>query len=144
MSMKVIWFLVPLIPTTIPAQPYEKNGLPCISELCIGDGLPALGNIKWDRAKSDFSITGKPDYVGSHPSPASAITLIKNDFRGDLTKAAPYLSYRAFDAVSRTRPRYTRTATRRGSTIVTLKLWLVTVISRAESILSPRIPSNIR
>jgi hypothetical protein len=97
MSRKLFGLLVLLIPAIALAQGYEKNGLPCISELCIGDGLPELGKIKWDRAKSDFSITGKPDYVGSHPLPATAVTLVKNVYRGDLTKAAPYLSYQAFD-----------------------------------------------
>jgi hypothetical protein len=97
MIRKVICSLVLLIPTTIPAQQYEKNGLPCIPELCIGDGLPELGKIKWDRAKSDFSITGKPDYVGSQPLTATAVTLIKKDYRGDVTKATPYLSYQASD-----------------------------------------------
>jgi len=98
MSRKAVCFLSLLIPATALAQGYEKSGMPCISELCIGDGLPELGKIKWDRAKSDFSITGKPDYVGSRPLPATAITLIKNVYRGDVTKAAPYLNYQAFDA----------------------------------------------
>jgi hypothetical protein len=49
------------------AQSYEKNGLPCIAELCVGDGLEELSRIKWDRAKSALSLMGKPDYVGSRP-----------------------------------------------------------------------------
>ena len=55
------------------AQSYEKKGLPCIAELCIGDGLEELSKIKWDRAKNAFSLMGKPDYVGSRPLQASDV-----------------------------------------------------------------------
>ena len=79
------------------AQSYEKKGLPCIAELCIGDGLEELGKIKWDRAKSAFSLMGKPDYVGSRPLQASDITTLKQIYRGDVSKATSYLSYEAFD-----------------------------------------------
>lgn len=90
-------FLVLSIPTVGFAQSYEKNGLPCITELCIGDGLSELGKIKWDRARGAFSLTGKPDYAGSHPLIASQVESVKQVYRGDTTQAAPYLSYEAFD-----------------------------------------------
>jgi hypothetical protein len=80
------------------AQSYEKNGLPCIAELCVGDGLEELSKIKWERAKSAFSLMGKPDYVGSRPIGASDITTVKQIYRGDVSRAVPYLSYEAFDA----------------------------------------------
>ena len=80
------------------AQSYEKNGLPCITELCVGDGLEELSKIKWDRAKSALSLMGKPDYVGSRPMGASDITTVKQIYRGDVSKAVPYLSHEAFDA----------------------------------------------
>jgi len=97
MSGKFSYFLILLLPATSFAQGYQKNDLPCISELCVGDGLPELEKIKWDRAKSDFSITGEPDYVGSRPLPGSAVNLVKQVYRGDLTKSAPYLSSQTFD-----------------------------------------------
>ena len=100
MSRKLLHLLALLIPTVGFTQAYEKNALPCIAELCIGDGLAELGKIKWDRAKSDFSITGKPDYVGSRPLPATEVTSINASYRGELARVAPYLSYRAFDEKS--------------------------------------------
>ena len=80
------------------AQSYEKNGLPCVAELCVGDGLEKLGEIKWEHAKSALSLTGRPDYVGSRPIAAHEITAVKQIYRGDVSKAMPYLSYEAFDA----------------------------------------------
>lgn len=38
--------------TTSYAQPIQKNGLPCVKEICLGDGLPELNKIKWIRAQS--------------------------------------------------------------------------------------------
>ena len=29
------------------ADEYEKNGLPCVKEICIGDGVDALAQVKW-------------------------------------------------------------------------------------------------
>ena len=30
---------------------YEKNGFPCVAELCVGDGLPELKKIEWQAVK---------------------------------------------------------------------------------------------
>jgi hypothetical protein len=71
MSRKVIYLLFLLIPTTVLAQQYEKNGLPCISGLCIGDGLPEIGRIKWDRAKETSASQVSPTMSGRirYPQP---------------------------------------------------------------------------
>ena len=94
------WPLLLLLsaPTLGFAQSYEKNGLPCITELCIGDGVQELSKIKWDRAKNALSLPGTPDYVGSRPLGASDVTTVKRVYRGDVSKVAPYLSYGSFDA----------------------------------------------
>ncbi len=39
------------LPTKGVANPYERNGFPCIQEICIGDGLDQLRRIQWDRAE---------------------------------------------------------------------------------------------
>jgi len=98
MSKCLPLFLLLSLPALGFAQSYEKNGLPCITELCIGDGLEELSKVKWDRAKNAFSLMGNPDYVGSRPLGASDLTTVKQVYRGDVSKAAPYLSYEAFDA----------------------------------------------
>src|SRR5882724_1713703 len=93
-----LFFLFLSAPMLSFAQSYEKNGLPCIAELCVGDGLEELSKTKWERAKSAFSPMGKPDYVGSRPIGASEITTVKRIYRGDVSRVVLYLSYEAFDA----------------------------------------------
>ena len=38
---------------------YKKNGLPCVQNLCIGDGLDELKRIKWDDQNERISNYGK-------------------------------------------------------------------------------------
>jgi hypothetical protein len=98
MNRSLPLFLFLSAPMLSFAQSYEKNGLPCITELCVGGGLKELSELKWDRAKNALSLMGKPDYVGSRPIGAFDIATVKKIYRGDVSKAVPYLSYEAFDA----------------------------------------------
>jgi hypothetical protein len=47
---------------TAYSQDVEKNGQPCVTEICIGDGLAELQKIEWDRVKNPFSDKNKPLY----------------------------------------------------------------------------------
>lgn len=80
------------------AQNYEKNHLPCVAEVCIGDGLDALGKISWERARGRISFGGKPNYVDANNLTTSQLSGVKQIFRGNVVSAAPYLSYESFDA----------------------------------------------
>jgi hypothetical protein len=97
MKTYVALILILSVPSASFAQSYEKNALPCTAELCIGDGLAELGKIKWDHAKAALSLSGKPDYVGSRSLSPFEILPVKQIYRGDVTAAAPYLAYEAFD-----------------------------------------------
>jgi len=74
--------LVLSVPTLGFAQSYEKSGLPCTAELCIGDGLAELGKVKWDRAKAALSLSGKPDYVGSRSLDHFEVEAVKRIYPG--------------------------------------------------------------
>lgn len=91
-----------LAPTTGSVQPipnsaieqevvYEKNGFPCVAELCVGDGLPELNKIEWQSVKvsNDRLDKGYADKVNSF-------------YRGAIPEQAiPYLAVvERFDGVA--------------------------------------------
>ncbi|UUZ47881.1 hypothetical protein LP420_33135 [Massilia sp. B-10] len=41
------------------AQDLEKKGLPCVAELCLGDGLSELYKIQWTPAQNAYRINNK-------------------------------------------------------------------------------------
>jgi hypothetical protein len=94
-----LWTLVFLIVcvSTTHAQTYEKKNLPCAVEVCLGDGLPELQKVKWERAQSPLLTSQQPDYVGSSPISPQTLQSVKRIFRGRVTEAAPYLALSAFD-----------------------------------------------
>lgn len=56
--MKILgWVLLIAVSHTCFAEDYQKNGLPCVAELCIGDGIPELKKIQWETVKGaeDYS-----------------------------------------------------------------------------------------
>ncbi len=68
--------------SSLYAENYEKNGYPCMSDVCLGDDLVALQKVKWEPAK--IRDEGR-----------RALKKVKKKYRGsdeDLLKAAPYLS----------------------------------------------------
>ena len=99
----MIWRLCTLMflivcASTSSARTYEKNDLPCVIEICLGDGLPELQKIKWERGQSPLSTEQGPNYVGSLPISPWSLQGVKRTFRGRVAEAAPYL------ALSATRP----------------------------------------
>jgi hypothetical protein len=97
--MKNSLFVVCLLCASAPsfAQTYEKNHLPCVVEICLGDGLPELQKVKWDRAQSPLPGDRGPTYVGSSPIESASVANLKRTFRGRVDEAAPYLALTAFD-----------------------------------------------
>ena len=72
------------------AAVYEKNGLPCLAELCIGDGLSELKKIKWNKIKwKEMSSEESSYYLAS----------FKTEFKGEISnEVSSALLARAFDA----------------------------------------------
>ena len=50
-------FLLFILPTISFAQGVNSAGMPCFKDICVGDGLSVLKNIKWKEATN---IIGKP------------------------------------------------------------------------------------
>lgn len=79
------------------AQDMEKNGLPCVAEICLGDGIAELSKINW-------APSSNPIKMGNKQQPTSAHVLSDEDLRNlkatfpAATDAAPYLHERQFDS----------------------------------------------
>jgi hypothetical protein len=82
--------------TPISAQQYVKNNLPCLAEICLGDGLDELQKIKWEPAFTD--VLGSP--IASQPAPSTAEQTFKTAFIGRHGKTENYLVARKFDSLS--------------------------------------------
>ena len=56
MKFKLVILALSLMATQsiCSAQQVEKNGLPCVAELCLGDGLAELSKVHWDRAHNGY------------------------------------------------------------------------------------------
>ena len=57
---------------------YVKNGMPCLAEVCLGDGIAELQKIKWDKVKKETVNKSLLEYVNTN-------------FRGKLKASTPYL-----------------------------------------------------
>lgn len=59
---------------------YVKNGMPCVAEICLGDGIAELRKVKWDKVNKAPPAYVKLDFAE-----------LEKNFRGNLTSSAPYL-----------------------------------------------------
>ena len=57
---------------------YAKNGMPCVAEICLGDGIAELKKVKWDKAQKQAVNKYLLEYVNKN-------------FRGNLKSSMPYL-----------------------------------------------------
>jgi hypothetical protein len=80
-----------------PAQPVEKNGLPCVAEVCLGDGLEALAGIDWQPALSSRSSGAKPLRVRDRVLETADRTSLARLYRGVPAAAEIWLAERSFD-----------------------------------------------
>lgn len=103
MSFKAIALALPLfaMSSSAFAQELEKNGLPCISEICIGDGLSELAKIKWQQAQQPYKINSKPVLTAERKLSEVEARLLEAGYPNAGT-AAPYLLDRQFDEVALT------------------------------------------
>lgn len=102
MSLKAVIFALPLLSAQqiCLAQDLVKKGLPCVAEICLGDGIAELSKVQWDRAKNPFSNPQKPLYTSTHKISEGEMNILQSRFRGDLVQAAPYLYKNLFDSVA--------------------------------------------
>lgn len=98
MLIKILAVALPLlaVQSTCVAQDLEKKGLPCVAELCLGDGLSELSKIQWTPAQNAYRINNKVQLT-------SARKLSDDDMRAlrgtwpNAGEAAPYLYDKQFD-----------------------------------------------
>lgn len=99
MLRKVLALAVPLLFLQPAAfgQELEKRGLPCVAEICLGDGIAELSKIQWTPSQSAFKINNKAETTGSVKLSDDKLRHVKVIFpaAGD---AAPYLHANQFDA----------------------------------------------
>lgn len=101
MTFKVLALALPLLAMQphASAQDLEKNGLPCVAELCLGDGIAELSKIQWAPAQNAFKINNKAEATGSMKLSEDKLRLLKMVYpaAGD---AAPYLHSNQFDSAA--------------------------------------------
>jgi hypothetical protein len=80
-------------------QSLEKNGLPCVAELCIGDGIAELAKIQWAPAQSSYKVNNKALLIAEKKLSEDDLRMLKSIYpaAGD---AAPFLHERMFDAAA--------------------------------------------
>lgn len=102
MPLKIVAILICTfsISYSINAQEFEKNGQPCVAEICIGDGIVELQKIEWDRAKNPFSDKNKPLYTSARKLSASEFKMLQKKFKGGLNASAPFLADGLFDSIA--------------------------------------------
>lgn len=99
MSFKVIAVALTLcgVHAVSMGQSFEKNGLPCVAELCIGDGLTELAKIQWTPAQSAYKINNKVQRTSDKKLNDDDMRMLKSTYPV-AGEAAPFLHERAFDA----------------------------------------------
>lgn len=93
MPTSVFALLTFLIFVTEPAVAgdYEKNGLPCVKEICLGDGIEQLKTIRWKQAVLEGRWTGRI-YGGMSRDAVPRV------YKGDTSKVVKYLTQGYFDS----------------------------------------------
>ena len=73
------------------AQPAMKDGFPCVSELCVGDGLQELRGIKWKPLKSSVAFNPELERIGKSlrgsVTPAAVLAVSSQKFDGSVLNA---------------------------------------------------------
>lgn len=101
MSFKVIAVALTLVATHASSmgQNLEKNGLPCVAEICIGDGLAELAKVQWTPAQAAYKVNNKVQLTADHKLNDDDVRMLKVAFPnpGD---AAPFLHDKLFDSTA--------------------------------------------
>ncbi len=99
MSFKVIAVALTLIGTHASGmgQTLEKNGLPCVAELCIGDGITELSKIQWTPSHTSYKVNNKVQLTSEKKLTDDDLRVLKSTYPV-AGEAAPFLHERIFDA----------------------------------------------
>jgi hypothetical protein len=98
MSLKLIVFALPLLAISpVQADELVKNGLPCVEEICLGDGIAELSKLKWNTAHNPIKLGNKSVATSARQLNASDLQSLKQTFPepGD---AGAFIYDKQFDA----------------------------------------------
>lgn len=102
MSFKVLAFALPLLALQSPCMAQdvlEKNGLPCVNEICLGDGISELSKIQWTPAQSSYKLNNKAQFTATRKLTDDDLRALKATFP-TVGEAAPYLYDKQFDGTA--------------------------------------------
>ncbi len=101
MSFKVIAVALTLVGAHASSmgQTLEKNGLPCVAELCIGDGITELSKIQWTPATGSYKVNNKVQLTSEKKLTDDDLRILKSTYPV-AGEAAPFLHDRIFDATA--------------------------------------------
>jgi hypothetical protein len=101
MQFKAIALALPLlaIEPVCLAQSLEKNGLPCLVEICIGDGLTELSKIQWTPAQTSFKINNKLQNTAERKLSEDDLKILRAVYP-NAGEAAPFLYEKQFDSTA--------------------------------------------
>lgn len=101
MPLKALALALPLlvVHSTSLAQELEKNGLPCVAEVCLGDSVNDLSKIQWAPAQQSYKLNNKPVLIAARKLSDDEARLIQAGYP-NAGEAAPYFLERQFDATS--------------------------------------------
>lgn len=94
----------PTTQASVSASQYVKNGLPCVLEICVGDGLEELKKIKWQPVRPDPSRVGITTQMlwsaqqGMKQNDKLLIDRAKLDWEGDVSNVFRYWAQGSFDS----------------------------------------------
>lgn len=97
--MKSISIIIALLVSSISTanadqNTYEKNGMPCMDEVCLGDSLEELSKVNFDTAT--MMGKGTPP-VSSYKPRQNEIDMLSSKYKGNIKPISTYLSRSQFD-----------------------------------------------
>ena len=79
------------------SKAFSETGLPCIPEVCLGDGIRRLSAVRWNKAKGGSLFDQSVSYATDLNVSEAQVKAIGRVFKGNISAAAPYLIARTFD-----------------------------------------------
>lgn len=75
--------------------------MPCVAEICLGDGIAELSKVQWDRAKTtQWSGQDKIVFISTQKVSENSLKELRTIYKGDITQVAPLLNNKMFDGVA--------------------------------------------
>jgi hypothetical protein len=101
MSLKVIAVAVTLCAAhaTSMGQTLEKNDLPCVAELCIGDGITELSKIQWAPSQTAYKVNNKVQLTAEKKLSDDDLRMLRTIYPA-VGDAAPFLHEKTFDTTA--------------------------------------------